>query len=192
MALSHGGRSILGDFAGWAMALVLGIGAIVYAPEIKTAGYAALGLKQPGRTMPRTMAAATTPEPGSESVRRNSAELNAGANGHFFTSAEINGRRIDVMVDTGASIVALTYDDAVAIGVGPAQSDFTHQVSTANGIARVAPVTLDRVMIGDIMVRNVKGAVIERGKLQTTLLGNSFLSRLGRYEMRNGRMLLEE
>ncbi len=189
MALSYGGRSILGELAGWAMAIVLGIAAIVYAPEIKMAGYAMLGLQPPVRTI----AAATTPVRSKlEAGGRNTAELNVGVNGHFFTAAEINGRRIDVMVDTGASIVALTYDDAVAIGVGPAQSEFTHQVSTANGVARVAPVTLDRVMIGDIMVRNVRAAVIERGKLQTTLLGNSFLSRLNRYEMRNGRMLLEE
>ena len=96
------------------------------------------------------------------------------------------------MVDTGASIVALTYEDALAIGVAPTPKDFTHQVSTANGVARVAPVVLDRIQIGDIMVRRVQAAVIERGKLQTTLLGNSFLSRLSRYEMRSGRLLLEE
>ncbi len=188
MALSNGGRSILGDLAGWAMAIILGIAAIVYAPEIKIAGYALFGLQPPARTI----ATATTPERKSDTGSRNTAELRVGDNGHFFTPAEINGRRIDVMVDTGASIVALTYDDAVAIGVGPASSEFTHQVSTANGVARVAPVTLDRVMIGDILVRNVQAAVIERGKLKTTLLGNSFLSRLHRYEMRNGRMLLEE
>jgi aspartyl protease family protein len=188
MALSNGGRSILGELAGWAMAIVFGIAAIIYAPEIKMAGYAMFGLQPPQRTI----AIATTPERRNDSGGRNTAELGVGDNGHFFTPAEINGRRIDVMIDTGASIVALTYDDAVAIGVGPAQSEFTHQVSTANGTARVAPVTLDRVMIGDIMVRNVKAAVIERGKLKTTLLGNSFLSRLNRYEMRNGRLLLEE
>ncbi len=188
MALSYGGRSILGELAGWAMAIVFGIAGIVYAPEIKTAGYALLGVQPPVRSI----ASATTPERRPEPSGRNSTELNVGTNGHFFTPAEVNGRRIDVMIDTGASIVALTYDDAVAIGVGPSQSEFTHQVSTANGMARVAPVTLDRVMIGNIMVRNVQAAVIERGKLKTTLLGNSFLGRLNRYEMRNGRMLLEE
>jgi aspartyl protease family protein len=189
MALSNGGRSILGDLAGWAMAIVFGIAAIIYAPEIKQAGYALLGVQPPTRTI---AAATTAPERRPNSSGRNTAELSVGDNGHFFTPAEVNGRRIDVMIDTGASIIALTYDDAVAIGIGPSQNEFTHTVSTANGTARVAPVTLDRVMIGDIMVRNVQAAVIERGKLKTTLLGNSFLGRLNRYEMRNGRMLLEE
>ena len=85
--------------------------------------------------------------------------------GHFHARAEINGRPIDVMVDTGASIVALTYEDARRAGVYVRDSDFTHRVSTANGLARVAPVTIDRVSIGDITVRNVPGAVTEPGKL---------------------------
>ena len=57
-------------------------------------------------------------------------------------------------------------------------------VRTANGVARVAPVTLDRVSIGDITVRNVPASVSERGVLGTTLLGMSFLGRLSRVDMR--------
>lgn len=189
MALSHGGRSLLADLAGWSVALMVGACAIVYAPEIKLAGYQLLGLQPP------SIATATSPgrETGkSERFGNRRAELAVGANGHFFTEAEMNGRRIDVMVDTGASIVALTYEDAAAIGVAPAAKEFTHQVSTANGIAKVAPVVLDRVQIGDIMVRRVEAAVIERGKLRTTLLGNSFLGRLSRYEVRAGRLVMEE
>ena len=68
------------------------------------------------------------------------------------------------MVDTGASIVALTYEDAERAGVYVRDSDFTQRVRTANGMARVAPVTLDRVSIGDITVRNVPAAVSERGQ----------------------------
>jgi aspartyl protease family protein len=187
MALSHGGRSLLADLAGWSVALMVGTCAIVYAPEIKTAGYMFFGLQPP------SIATATTR--GSETTERfgnRKAELSVGSNGHFFTEAEVNGRRIDVMVDTGASIVALTYEDALAIGVAPSSKDFTHQVSTANGVAKVAPVVLDRVQIGDIMVRRVEAAVIERGKLRTTLLGNSFLGRLSRYEVRSGRLIMEE
>jgi aspartyl protease family protein len=188
MALSHGGRSLLADLAGWSVALMVGACAIVYAPEIKTAGYHFFGLKPP------SIATATSPG-GSDKTERfgnRTTELSVGSNGHFFTDAEVNGRRIEVMVDTGASIVALTYDDAVAIGVAPSSKDFTHQVSTANGMAKVAPVVLDRLQIGDIMVRRVEAAVIERGKLRTTLLGNSFLSRLSRYEVRSGKLIMEE
>ena len=91
-------------------------------------------------------------------------EIRAGAHGHYHASAEINGRPVDVMVDTGASIVALTYEDAQRAGVYVRDSDYTQRVSTANGLARVAPVMLDRVSIGDITVRNVPAAVTEPGE----------------------------
>ena len=96
------------------------------------------------------------------------------------------------MVDTGASIVALSYEDARASGIYVRDSDFTHRVSTANGLARVAPVTIDRISIGDITVRDVAGAVMEAGKLGTTLLGMSFLGRLQRVDMRSGMLVLQE
>ena len=116
----------------------------------------------------------------------------AGDYGHFNTVAEINGRTIDVMVDTGASLVALTYEDADAIGVYVRPSDFTHTAQTANGVARVAPVTIPKISIGDITVRNVQGVVSERGKSERTLLGMSFLGRLSRVEMRGGTLVLQE
>lgn len=119
-------------------------------------------------------------------------ELRAGAHGHFRTSAEINGRPVDVMVDTGASMVALSYEDARSAGIHVRDGDFTHRVSTANGFARVAPITIDRVSIGNITVRNVPGAVLEAGKLDTSLLGMSFLGRLQRVDMRSGVLVLQE
>lgn len=121
-----------------------------------------------------------------------SVELQAQRNGHYFAEAEINGRQVDVMVDTGATMVALTYEDALRAGFSPRRSDFTHRVSTANGIARVAPVLIDRIQIGDILVRDVRAAVLEEGKLGTTLLGMSFLSKLSSVSMRQGRLVLEE
>ena len=72
---------------------------------------------------------------------------------------------VDVLVDSGASIVALSYDDASARALNVRDSDYTQRVSTANGLARVAPVMLDRVSIGDITVRNVPAAVTEPGSL---------------------------
>jgi aspartyl protease family protein len=118
--------------------------------------------------------------------------IEASGHGHYVTRAEINGRPIDVLVDTGASIVALTYDDARRAGVLVRDSDYTQRVSTANGQARVAPVTLDRVSIGDITVRNVPAAVSEPDSLATTLLGMSFLGRLQRVDMRPGVLVLQE
>jgi aspartyl protease family protein len=96
------------------------------------------------------------------------------------------------MVDTGASMVALTYEDAERAGVRLKPSDFTQSVSTANGMARFALVRLDRVTIGNITVRDVKAGVAERGRLSITLLGMSFLSRLERVDMRSGTLVLTE
>ncbi len=97
-----------------------------------------------------------------------------------------------MLVDSGASIVALSYDDARRAGVYVRDRDYTQRVSTANGQARVAPVVLDRVSIGDITVRNVPAAVSEPGSLGTSLLGMSFLGRLQRVEMRAGTLVLQE
>lgn len=191
MALSRGSRSLLVDASGWVFAGGMAAAALVFAPELRDFAYQVAGVQRPVGA-PGTMlgGAQSMPQKTSAGGGRQ-VELRAQRNGHFITEAEVNGRRIEVMVDTGASIIALTYEDAAAIGVEPSPRDFTHQVSTANGASRVAPVRLDRVMIGDIMVRDVQAVVTERGKLGVTLLGNSFLSRVT-YRMANGRLVIEE
>jgi aspartyl protease family protein len=121
-----------------------------------------------------------------------SVSIAAGAYGHFQTQADIDGRSIDVMVDTGASLVALTYEDAASVGLYVKPSDFTGLAQTANGSTRVAPVTISRISIGDITVRNVPAVVSARGASERTLLGMSFLKRLTRVEMRAGMLVLQE
>jgi aspartyl protease family protein len=119
-------------------------------------------------------------------------ELKAGPHGHFYSRIRVNGSDVEAMVDTGASIVALTFEDAASAGIHVRDPEFTHRVSTANGVARVAMITLDSVAIDDITVRNVRAAVAERGKLSKTLLGMSFLGQLRRTEMSRGVLVLEE
>ncbi|WP_072388305.1 TIGR02281 family clan AA aspartic protease [Hyphomicrobium sp. CS1BSMeth3] len=119
-------------------------------------------------------------------------QLKAGAHGHFHSRIHVNGRAVQAMVDTGASIVALTFEDARNAGIHVRDGDYTHRVSTANGVARVALVTLDSVAIEDIVVRDVRAAVAEPGKLTTTLLGMSFLGQLRRTQMSRGVLVLEE
>lgn len=118
--------------------------------------------------------------------------LRAGDYGHFNTDVEVNGRTIGVMVDTGASLVALTYEDAERAGIYVRPSDFNRIAQTANGSAKVAPVTIDRIEIGGLTVRNVPAVVSEAGNSQRTLLGMSFLSRLSRVEMRAGMLVLQQ
>jgi aspartyl protease family protein len=111
--------------------------------------------------------------------------------GHFRADAEINGRSVGVLVDTGATLVAMSYEDAVTAGISVRSGDFRYVSNTANGQARFARVTLDQVKIGSVVVRNVPAAVSEPGRLGTTLLGMSFLGQL-RVEMKNGRLMLEQ
>lgn len=119
-------------------------------------------------------------------------ELRMQGDGHYHADAEVNGRSVPVLVDTGATLVALTYEDAEAAGIFVRPSDYTAISHTANGTARFAPITIDRVSIGGITVRHVQAAVSERGKLGVTLLGMAFLSKLNRVEMRDGKLLLQE
>ena len=76
--------------------------------------------------------------------------LKADDRGHFLFVADVNGRSATFMADTGATLVVLTYEDAARLGLSPQSLDFTGLAQTANGVARVAPVTLDRVRVDDI------------------------------------------
>ena len=118
--------------------------------------------------------------------------LQAGEDGHFEAEAYIDGKAINVLVDTGATGVALTYEDAEEIGISLSDADFTHVSRTANGNARIAPVTLSSIRIGDIEVKDVKAFVAEPGKLFATLLGMTFLSRLERVDIRGSKLVLQQ
>jgi|SRR5215469_3254238 len=113
-------------------------------------------------------------------------------NGHFRVSGRVDGRRIDFMVDTGASIIALKSEDAAMIGIHPTQRDYDAMVRTANGAVRVAPVELDTVEIEDLEVHNVAAVVMPPGVVNENLLGLSFLRRLRRFEYADGKLLLEQ
>jgi aspartyl protease family protein len=110
------------------------------------------------------------------------------ANGHVIVEAEIDGAPLRLLVDTGASFVSLTPADARAAGIEPERLAFTGRAKTANGLARLAPVTLREIRIGQLVVQNVPGAVLEN--LDQSLLGMSFLSRLRGYDMTGGRFTI--
>jgi aspartyl protease family protein len=118
-------------------------------------------------------------------------ELKAGNNGHYFTTADINNRGVQVLVDTGATTVALSFEDAETVGLRPATLNFDIPVSTANGIAKAARVVLREVEIDNVRVSDVDGMVLQKGALQGTLLGMSFLSRLRSFSVENGTLVLK-
>jgi aspartyl protease family protein len=115
-----------------------------------------------------------------------------GNGGHFRVAGRIDGRRVNFMVDTGASVIALTQRDAASLGIHPAERDYVAMVKTANGAMRVAPVELGMVEIDDLEVHNVAAVVLPPGVLNENLLGLSFLSRLRRFEYTNGKLVLEQ
>lgn len=118
-------------------------------------------------------------------------ELQSSANGHYITKASINNHGIDVLVDTGASAVALSYEDAEAVGLRPSSLDFDVPVNTANGVGKAARVTLRKVEIDNVRVSDVDGLVLQKGALEGTLLGMSFLSRLRSFSVENGKLVLK-
>lgn len=118
--------------------------------------------------------------------------LDSDRRGHFKVDARVDGRRLDFMVDTGASLVILRESDAAYLGIRPMPVDYKATVSTANGKIKAAPARLSRVEVGSITVFDVPALVLPDEALSQNLLGVSFLSKLRRYEYANGRMVLEQ
>jgi aspartyl protease family protein len=119
-------------------------------------------------------------------------EIQPDARGHFTIDGIVDGRRVSFMVDTGATVIALRKSDAARLGYHPTPRDYIYQVHTANGTVRVAGIKLDMVEVGGVMVRDVAASVSPDEALGENLLGLSFLSRLRRFEYRDGRLVLEE
>ena len=109
----------------------------------------------------------------------------ANQDGHFFVNAVVNGVDIRFLVDTGATDVALTRYDAKKLGIDLNRISYTKRVATANGIAWYAPIKLDYIKVGGIVVYNVSASVSSSDGLNTCLLGMTFLSRLKSYRIRN-------
>ncbi|MBS0242823.1 MAG: TIGR02281 family clan AA aspartic protease [Proteobacteria bacterium] len=214
--VSSGVRNLGHLVAGWCLMIGLTAASVVYFDEIRTAlGFkftaADLGIlaedsrpaapraieepvherAEPRRRSERTRTANMTRPHRDETLFNLSARLVRGADGHFHANAEINGRAIPVLVDTGATLVAMSYEDAQAAGISVAPGDFRYTSETANGRASYARVVLEEVRVGNVVVRNVQAAVSQPGRLRGTLLGMSFLGQL-RMEMRDGTLVLEQ
>jgi aspartyl protease family protein len=127
--------------------------------------------------------------PGHVSTRGHTVEI-VGSGGGFSIAAQVNGARVSMALDTGASSVVLTQDAAKAAGLPLEVLAYTVTVDTANGRARAAPVTLDRVAVGSIVARSVPALIAPPGQLRVSLLGMSFLKRLDSWEVRGDRLLL--
>jgi len=108
--------------------------------------------------------------------------------GHFNIRAAVNGAPTTFIVDTGASLVALTPQDARAAGISSGEMVFNQITQTANGQIHFAPVLLREIRIDQLSIENVQAAVIEN--LNQSLLGMSFLNRLKSFELRAGTLTI--
>jgi aspartyl protease family protein len=128
--------------------------------------------------------------PGHVAGRGRNVEVVRGHSGDFAVTAHINGARVPMVLDTGASSVVLTQQAAKAAGLPIEVLSYTVNVDTANGRTRAAPVTLDRLAVGGLIERAVPALVVQPGQLKNNLLGMTFLNRLDSWEVRGNRLQL--
>lgn len=187
MQMSVATKNFLREAVGWLAICGIIFGGVYYFTDLSSLARSMLS---------SSVQSASTSEPQEDRVTmattNGEVHLRAAENGHFFSPADVNGRSISVVVDTGATGVSLTYEDAREIGLRLSDSDFTMESQTANGTARIAPILLDKVRIGDIEVRDVEAFVAEPGKLFQTLLGMSFLKRLSHIDIKGQELVLSQ
>lgn len=118
-------------------------------------------------------------------------DLKADSGGQFHANVEIDGQHIAMLVDTGATLISLTSDDASRLGIRPSPADYTISVQTANGIAKAARVTLPEVRLGTLTVRKADAIVMPRDVKGASLLGMSFLQKV-KFEIAGGALQLRQ
>ena len=149
--------------------------------------FAARFVDQAGTARVSAMAVQPAPQPSNARTL----VIRASEGGHFQVDARVDGRRLDFMVDTGASQITIRERDAARLGFHPTQRDYSIKISTANGAGRAALVQLGMVEVGDIVVRQVPALIVPDEALNVNLLGMSFLSRV-RWSHERGQLILEQ
>jgi aspartyl protease family protein len=114
----------------------------------------------------------------------------AGPNGQFLVEAQVNGVPVTFLVDSGASAVVLSPEDARRVGLHAGQLRFTLRFRTANGVVRAAPVTLRELRIGQLSLPRLE-AVVNEAPIGVSLLGTSFLGRLRSWQVQGGKLHLD-
>jgi aspartyl protease family protein len=133
--------------------------------------------------------AAESPRPPAE--HGGMVRIAANRSGHYVSEIEVNNRPLTALVDTGATLVALRFEDARSLGVVFPGDKFDVSIRTANGEGRARRVQLRSLSVGPITLRDVDAIVVEQGALAVNLLGMSFLRRLSRFEVQRGSLVLE-
>jgi len=117
-------------------------------------------------------------------------ELGRAIDGHYYVTAEVNGTPVEFVVDTGATMIVLTREDAKRAGLETDSLAFVGRAGTANGMVSTAPVRLDSLSIGPLEDRGI-AASVNGGELDQSLLGMSYLERFSSVEITGGKMILK-
>lgn len=126
--------------------------------------------------------------PGHVAGHGRNVEVVRGHSGDFSLAAHINGAKVPMVLDTGATSVVLTKNAARAAGLPIEMLDYSINVDTANGHTSAAPVTLDRLAVGGLVEHAVPALVVKSDGLKNNLLGMTFLNRLESWEVRGDRL----
>ncbi len=170
------GAAIAGALAWGAIFAAVMVG-YVYREEVGAATVRMMDEIVPGRAVP-------SPPGEAVAIRR--------PDGHFGFDTRVNGAAVRMMFDTGASSIVLRAEDAAKVGLNIDKLDYRVSVSTANGRALTAPVTLEAVTVGNITLKSVRALVARPGALQENLLGQSYLTRLSGYSVERNRLVLRQ
>jgi aspartyl protease family protein len=119
--------------------------------------------------------------PAAQSSTGGATQILRGPDGHWWADAMVDGRAVRLMVDTGATVVALTPEDAARLGLRLTAADYSEEIRTAAGPTPAARVRLDDLSVGGVRLRDVDAVVVEKG-LPHSLLGMSWLGRLSGFE----------
>jgi aspartyl protease family protein len=128
--------------------------------------------------------------PGRAATHGHIVEIVRSKSGDFSIHTSVNGAKIAMLLDTGASSVILTQEAAKAAGLPTDLLTYTVNIDTANGRTQAAPVTLDRIAVGGLTEREVPALVVQAGSLKSNLLGMTFLNRLEGWEVRGDKLRL--
>jgi aspartyl protease family protein len=117
-------------------------------------------------------------------------EVPQAPDGHYYIEMAVNGVPIRFVVDTGASELVLSREDAARAGIAPDTLIYSGRAYTANGMVETAPVILDTVTLGSTPETGIR-AVVNASDMPDSLLGMSYLQRFARLEISGGRLVLE-
>ena len=167
--------------AAWLAIILVAVGLYAYRDEVMGVGGRLLSVLAPG--VPISGRLAGSGDPDSVVVVRSS-------DGHFAVRTTIDDKPLLLLVDTGASFVTLTYEEAEALGIDPASLQFRLSIRTANGTIRAAPIKLGKVTVGTIERVDVSALVAPKGALEQGLLGMTFLDTLDGYSISGDRLVM--